>query len=124
MQVYKTRGFARFARRERIKDDKLCEAVARAEKGLIDADLGGGVIKQRLPRRGQGRTGGFRVIIIYRTSTRTVFVDGFAKSDRDNIDDEDLARFRELAGEFLGHFAKAVQALVKAGAWIEVECDD
>ena len=124
MRVYKTRGFARFARRERIKDDTLCEAVARAERGLIDTDLGGGVIKQRLPRMGQGRSGGFRVIVIYRTSTRTVFVDGFAKSDQDNIDDDDLARFRELAGEFLGHTAKTVQSLVEAGAWIEVECDD
>ena len=124
MKVYKTRGFARFARRERIKDDKLCEAVVRAEKGLIDADLGGGVIKQRLPRKGQGRSGGFRVIVAYRTSTRTVFVDGFAKSDQDNIDDDDLARFRDLAREFLGHTAKTVQALVEAGAWIEVECDD
>ena len=124
MQVYKTRGFARFARRERIKNDKLCEAVARAESGLIDADLGGGVIKQRLPRIGQGRSGGFRVIIIYRTSTRTVFVAGFAKSDQDNIDDDDLARFKDLAAEFLGHSAKMVKALVEAGAWIEVECDD
>ena len=123
MQVYKTRGFARFARRERIKDDKLCEAVARAESGLIDADLGDGVIKQRLPRQGQGRSGGFRVIVVYRTSTRTVFIDGFAKNDRDNIDDDDLARFRELAGEFLGHSANTVQMLIEAGAWIEVECD-
>ena len=124
MQVYKTRGFARFARRERIKDDKLCEAVARAERGLIDADLGGGVIKQRLPRQGQGRSGGFRVIIVYRTSTRTVFVGGFTKSDQDNVGDDDLVRFKDLAREFLGHSEKIVQALVEAGAWIEVECDD
>ena len=123
MQVYKTRGFARFARRERIKDDKLCEAVARAERGLIDADLGSGVIKQRLSRQGKGRSGGYRVIVFYRTSTRTVFVDGFAKSDQDNIDDGDVARFKDLAREFLGHSEKTVQALVGAGAWIEVECD-
>ena len=64
------------------------------------------------------------MIVVYRTSTRTVFVDGFAKSDQDNIDDDDLTRFRELAGEFLGHSAKTVQALVEAGAWIRVECDD
>ena len=64
------------------------------------------------------------MIVVYRTSTRTVFVDGFAKSDQDNINDDDLARFRELAVEFFGHTAKTVQALVEAGAWIEVECDD
>ena len=123
MRVFRNAWFGRFAKRERISDAALREAIARAEKGQIDADLGGGVIKQRLPRRGQGRTGGFRVIIIYRTSTRTVFVDGFAKSEQDNIDDDDLARFKDLAGEFLGHSAKTVRKLIEAGAWIEVECD-
>ena len=123
MRVFKTRGFARFARRERIKDDRLCEAVARAERGLIDADLGGGVIKQRVPRKGQGRSGGFRVIVVYRTSSRTVFIDGFAKSDRDNIEDDDLALFKDLAREFFGHNATMVQTLVETGAWIEVDCD-
>ena len=123
MQVYKTKIFARLARRERIKDDKLCEAVARAERGLIDADLGGGVIKQRLPRQGQGRSGGFRVIVFYRTSTRTVFVDGFAKSEQDNIDDDDLRLFRDLAAEYLAYLPAEVTTLLKAGEWIEVECD-
>ena len=123
MQVYKTKIFARFARRERIKDDKLCEAVARAERGLIDADLGGCVIKQRLPRQGQGRSGGFRVIVAYRTSTRTVFVDGFAKSEQDNIDDDDLRLFRDLAADYLAYVPAEVTALLKAGEWIMVECD-
>ena len=124
MEVYKTRGFARFARRERITDEKLCEAVARAESGLVDADLGGGVIKQRVSRTGRGRSGGFRVIVIYRTSTRTVFIDGFAKSDQDAVKDVDLARFKDLAREFLGHKRVTVQTLVKSGAWIEVSCDE
>ena len=75
MQVYKTKGFARFARRQRIDDDALCEAISRAEQGLIDADLGGGVIKQRVPRPGQGRSGGYRTIVFYRKQARAVFVD-------------------------------------------------
>ena len=124
VQVYRTKGFTRFARRQRIEDDALCEAIARAKRGLIDADLGGGVIKQRIPRPGQGRSGGFRTIVLFRKETRAVFVDGFAKSDQDNIDDDDLERFRELASEFLGYNAAQVKKLVAAGAWFEVECDD
>ena len=123
MQVYKTKKFSRFARRERIVDERLCEAVARAQRGLIDADLGNGVIKQRVPRQGHGRSGGFRVIVFYRTSTRTIFVDGFAKSDRDNIGDDDLSLFRELAAEYLAYIPAQVNALVTAGEWIEVNCD-
>lgn len=123
MQVYTTKGFARFARRQRIENDALCEAVSRAEQGLIDADLGGGVIKQRVPRPGHGRTGGFRTVLFYRMKVRAVFVDGFAKSNQDNIDDDDLERFRKLAAEFMSYDAKQVGKLVKAGAGIEVECD-
>ncbi len=123
MQGYKTKGFARFSRRQRIDDDALCEAISRAEQGLIDADLGGGVIKQRVPRPGEGRSGGFRTILFYRTKTRAVFVDGFAKSNQDNIDDDDLERFRKLAAEFMSYDAKQVGNLIEAGAWIEVECD-
>ena len=106
MQIFKTKGFARFARRQRIDDEALREAVSRAEQGLSDADLGSGVIKQRVPRPGQGRSGGFRTIVLYRTESRAVFVDGFAKSDRNNIDDDDLGMFRILAEEFLNYDAK------------------
>jgi hypothetical protein len=123
VQVYKTKGFARFARRGRIEDEVLSEAVFRAEQGLIDADLGKGVIKQRIPRTGQVRSGGFRTIPFYRTKARAVFVDGFAKSSQDNIDDDDPERFRELAAEILNYSTRQVDTLVKAGAWIKVECD-
>lgn len=73
VRVYKTRWLARFARRERIGDDSLKEAIERAERGLIDADLGGGIIKQRVARPGQGRSGGWRMLIAYRAGDRAVF---------------------------------------------------
>ena len=50
MRVFKTKAFSRFANHDEISDEELCLAVLRAETGLIDADLGGGVIKQRLAR--------------------------------------------------------------------------
>lgn len=120
MHVSTTKGFARFARRQKIDDAALCEAITRAERGLIDADLGEGVIKQRVARPGAGRSGGFRTLLAYRTTTRAVFVDGFAKNDQDNIADTDLEKLRELAAEFLGHSIEQVRVLVEAGAWMEV----
>lgn len=85
------------------------------------------MIKQRIPRLGQGRSGGFRTIVLYRIKDRAVFVDGFAKSSQDNIDGDDLELFRELAAEFLSYdgkqIGKQIGKLIKAGAWIEVECD-
>lgn len=82
MQTFKTKAFARFADRERLEDAALCEAVRRARRDLIDADLGGGMIKQRIARRGRGRSGGFPTIVLFRRGELAFFVYGFAKSDR------------------------------------------
>jgi hypothetical protein len=108
MRIYKTRWLARFARRQRITDASLREAIARAEQGLIDADLGGGLIKQRVARSGQGRSGGYRMIVAYRTRDRAVFLYGFAKNERENIDRLELEALREIAAIWLNAKAERI----------------
>ncbi len=90
MRVFKTREFARFARRESIGDERLCEFVERAQRGLVDADLGGGLVKQRIAREGKGRRGGYRTLLAFRAGNRTAFLYGFAKNERDNIGPDEL----------------------------------
>jgi hypothetical protein len=92
---------ARFARQDHITDKSLAEAITRAERGLIDADLGGGLIKQRVSRQGQGRSGGFRVIVAYRTKERAIFLYAFSKNERDNIDEDELAALRQVGANWL-----------------------
>lgn len=101
MQVFKTKWFARFARNEFIADTSLREAISRAERGLIDADLGGGLIKQRVARQGKGRSGGYRLIIAYRAKGRAVFLFGFAKSEMENMAANQLAVARGIARKLL-----------------------
>lgn len=79
MRLFKTKWFARFARKEGIEDRKLVDAVREMERGLIDADYGGGLIKKRVARDGAGKSGGYRSIIAYRSETRCVFMFCFAK---------------------------------------------
>lgn len=122
MRVFKTKPFARFAGHEGIDDDVLCEAVQRAEKGLIDADLGSGVIKQRLAREGQGKSGGFRSIILFRQAEKAFFVYGFAKNDRTNIKRDELKAFRKLADQMLGYDDKALAAAMTNGTITEITC--
>jgi len=124
VRVFKTRAFGRFARKERIGDALLCEAIERAERGIVDADLGGHVIKQRVARSGQGRSGGYRTLIAYRSPARAVFLFGFAKADQDNIDDNELRELRKAAAEMLGWNDEEVAALLAAGKWMEIVCDD
>ena len=101
MRVFKNAWFERFARKQSISDKALMEAITRAERELIDADLGGGVIKQRVARPGQGKSGGFRTIILYRRAERAFFVYGFSKNNRDNIDDDEEVAFKKAAGYVL-----------------------
>ena len=92
---------ARFARRENLEAAGILDAVDRAERGLIDADLGGGLIKQRIARKGKGRSGGYRTIVAYRRAGRAVFLYGFAKSERDNIDSHELLELRKIGSNWL-----------------------
>lgn len=124
MRVFKTRGFGRFQSRERISDASLVEAVRRAGRGLIDADLGGGVIKQRVARPGQGRSGGFRVLIAYRARARSVFLFGFAKSERANVNAAELATARDIARGFLEADAGALARALTEGVLEEVDYDE
>ena len=122
MRVFKTKEFARFTRRESLGDPLLCEAVNRADAGLIDADLGGGLIKQRVARPGQGRRGGYRTLMAFRSAARTVFVYGFAKSERGNIGAAELEFWRRAAGAFLAMDETRLRAMTEARELMEIDC--
>jgi hypothetical protein len=101
LRIFKTKDFSRLARQQRIGDGQLVEAVKRADRGLIDADVGGGLIKQRVPRPGQGRRGGYRVLLAFQFEARAVFLYAFAKSERENIEPDALRYWREVAATYL-----------------------
>jgi hypothetical protein len=124
LRIFKNAWFCRFARREKIKDAVSKEAIVRAERGLIDADLGGGVFKQRLARPGQGRSGGYRSIIIFQKGERAFFVYGFAKSDRENIDPDEAAAFKKSAKAFFALSDKQIEILIKDKELSEVDYED
>jgi len=123
VRAYKTKTFARFARRERISDKSLCDALNSAEKGLIDADLGGGIIKQRVARPGRGKSGGYRTLVAYRVGELAVFMFGFAKSDRGNIGDDELEDLQAIAAQWLKEAANIAKDL-EVGILTRVKCDD
>lgn len=124
MRVFKNGWFQKFARKEKISDAMLCEAVARAERGQIDADLGSGLIKQRLARPGAGKSGGFRTLVFFRTQQRAVFAFGFAKSDMANLNDADEAYLKKAAKLVLGFTDEQMDAEIAAGRMLEVKCDE
>ena len=124
MKIYKNKFFTTFARKQNISDADLCDAIERAESGLIDADLGGGVIKQRIARPNEGRSGGFRTIVFFRVEERAFFVFGFAKNQRDNISPKDLQIFKDAAQVTLDFTSEEIEAAIEAAKLIEVNCDE
>lgn len=124
MRIFKTKWFVRYVRQERISDHGLCDAIERAERGLVDADLGGGVIKQRVARTGQGRSGGYRMLIAYRSGNRAVFMYGIAKSDRGNIDEDELATLREIGAAWLEAKQEQLDHAIKEGILEEMNNDN
>jgi hypothetical protein len=124
VRIFKTKGFGRFARKEGIRDQKLAEAVREIEAGLDDGDLGAGLLKKRLARAGEGKRGGYRTIIVYRKSGRAVFLYGFAKSDQENLDPEELREYQKLGQLYLRFGETDIAKAIRGGELQEVKEHD
>jgi hypothetical protein len=124
VRIFKTKAFTRFVDKAGIPDLALCGSMRDAERGLIAADLGGGVIKQRIARSGQGKSGGFRMLIVFKAGIRAIFVHGFAKSEKDNVEKEELVALKKLAAELLAYGDKTIARAIATGALVEVACDE
>ena len=115
MNIYLSAWFSRFARKEKISHQLLVDAVQRAEAGLIDADLGSGVIKQRVARPGEGRSKGYRTILLFRKSHRCFFLFCFAKSEMENLSSIEQAQFKKMARHVLDLSEAQLTELVSQG---------
>jgi hypothetical protein len=120
-EVVQNKGIVRLAKRQGIEDAGLREAIRRAASGLIDAQIGRFLIKQRVARRNEGRSGGFRTIVFYREQDRAVFLHLFAKNDKGNLTSTELETYREFAKVLAGLTAEQIRTLVEQKRWIEIE---
>ena len=103
-----------------LTDDALCEAVSEMAQGLVDADLGGHVVKNRVALPGQGKRGGARTIVAAKMADRWFFLYGFGKNERASIDKDELKVFQEVAKELLGFDDRQLATVLTAGEIVEV----
>ena len=99
--VFKTRFFARWMRKTELTDEALCAAIAEMERGLVDADLGGGIVKKRVALPGRGKSGSARTLIATNKSSRWFFVFGFEKDERANVNSKELEALQAAAADLL-----------------------
>lgn len=123
VSVYKTKEFSKFARKAALGSEALLEAAKAVASGHPDADLGGGVFKQRIAREGGGKSGGFRTIILFKAGGHSFFVHGFAKNEKANVTPRELKALKMLAAVFLGLDAEALEKASAASEIAEVRND-
>ena len=122
-RVFKTRYFSRWMRKTELTDGALCEAVAEMVQGLVDADLGGGVVKKRVALPGRGKSGGARTLVATNKGNRWFFVFGFEKNDRANLSDQELEALQDLAQDLLARTGAQLDLAVQTSALEEI-CHD
>ena len=120
MRIFKTKSFSRFARKEDITDEELKAIIPQLEADNAGANLGGDVYKMRIARQNEGKSGGYRVLVFFRSGERTFFVHGFAKSDLSNISDKELQGFKLSAKRVLTFTEKEIESYIKAGEFQEI----
>ena len=123
MRIFKNKYFTRFARKEAISDDALCEAAKQLAAGNYDADLGAGVFKQRVARPGEGQSGGYRVILCCKLAERAFFIYGFAKSSRANIAPDETRKFKKLAKILFSMTDEQLALMLQHGDFEELFCE-
>ena len=123
MAFYMVKAFARFARRQRISNASLVVAAIRVVTGSADADLGGGLWKQRVPRQGGGKSGGFRTLLAHRAGGHVFFLHGFAKNAQGSIDDRETRALQALGKLLHGLEAEHIRTALDTGELLELNDD-
>jgi hypothetical protein len=120
VRIFRNKWFSRFAGKNGLSDAKLKSIALGLEEGRWDADLGGDVYKVRVARPGEGKSGGFRTIVLFRKDEKAFFVYGFAKSDREDIEDWELRQYRKLARNNFALTDKQIEDRLKDDFLIEI----
>ncbi len=122
-RLFKTRHFTRWMRKTDLSDELLYAAVGEMERGLIDADLGSGVVKKRIAYKGHGKRGDLRILIATNKNDRWFFVFGFDKNERDNINSTELKALQALACDLLDFSETELESEIKNNTLQEIYYD-
>lgn len=117
----KTKWFNKWSKKNYITDEKLLDTLNNISNNLGVVDLGGGLYKVRTPKIGQGKSGGFRTIIVFKEADIAIFVYGFSKSEKSNLEKEELKYFKKLAADLLSINREEFKELEKLGDFISIK---
>ncbi len=120
MKKLKTKWFTKWAKKNDIADNSLNDAINHLESDLSSVNLGSNIFKVRIARKGSGKSGGFRTIVIYKENDRAVFIYGFAKNELDNISSKELEYFKKIGKDLLNLNKHQLETAIKNKALQEI----
>ncbi len=121
MRIFKTKQFAKWAKKEKLSDETLCRAVFEMNQGLLDAKLGPYIYKKRVALQGRGKRGSLRTILAFKVDDKAFFIFGFAKNKVENISKEELGQLKILASTLMRFNSRELQVALKENEIIEVK---
>jgi hypothetical protein len=121
MRIFKNKMIFKWAKSERLSDAALIKAVNEVELGQVEANLGGNLFKKRIARKGLGKSGGFRTIVVFQKGYRIFFVYGFKKNQRDNISVQEEKTLKKLAAVLLNMSDNRLEDMLINGDLYEVK---
>jgi hypothetical protein len=123
MKIFKNAWFTKYAKREKLSDKSLVQAINDIRNGIVSADLGGNLLKQRIAKQGKGKSGGYRTIIAFKREDKAFFLYGFAKNQQDNLEQDALKSLKNLAKQLLVLDDNQINRLLENGILTEVDYD-
>jgi hypothetical protein len=120
MRIFKNKMFFKWAKSEGLKDSSLIKAAREINQGLIDASLGGSLVKKRIARKGLGKRSGFRTIVVFQKEHRAIFIYGFSKNQHDNINEQEEKALKKLAQSLLDAPESELKEMIVNGGLYEV----
>lgn len=115
MIIYKTKWFAKWAKRKRVSDQLLVLVIKEIESGLVDAKLAASIYKKRLGLNKRGKRASVRAILVYKFKCNVFFIYGYKKNAKTNITEKELQALKALADELLGYSIRQLKQAENAG---------
>ena len=124
MYKLKTKWFNKWAKKQKLNDDKLLEAIDDMINNLSSVNLGGGLFKVRVATEGSGKSSAFRTIIVFRENDRAVMVYGFKKKEQGNLSKEELKSFKTLSKDILALESEELKRAIEKNVFVNIGEND
>lgn len=123
MRIFKTKHFAKWAKKHIITDKLLQTAAKEIVQNSFEANLGGYVLKKRMATKDRGKSGSARTIVVFKKEGHCFFVYGFEKNEKENISVSEKKAFKLLAKELLGFSDFLLNGHVRNNQLLEIDYD-